>query len=522
MAALLAAVTLGAAASSAQADAPGLRVDGNRLVRITDGSAFQVRGVNWPSFEYACAYDYAYSTTWDAPAIAAIASWKVNTVRVPLNEDCWLGRDGASSKEGRTPAGYRAAVQAFVSALHDHGLVAILDLHWAAPDGTLATGQRAMPNARSVDFWSSVAGTFKGDRAVLFDVYNEPYSRYDGDALTFDLTWTCWRDGGCAAPLQNDQTAPYDGKTYAAVGMQALVDAVRGAGAPQPILLAGRDYANDLGGWLAHRPADGGPGTADDQLAASLHTYPGQACSTVACWDATVAPVAAQVPVVTTEINQTDCKADHVQRLLEWADARGVGYAVWAWWVRDDDPSCGSYAIVADAGGTPRGAVGSLYRSHLLARAQAGGGAGAGGSGAGAGGGGTGGAGTTGGGDGVTTDASGETGGGPAGTSPAGPQDTTTTTRRTAALRLSATRLRDGVARGGGVLHPAATGTVVVRVRHRAGRAGRVRLKVARVRVRAGRFRFAVRLPARARLVSVSVTYADSAAVLPARAVRRS
>ena len=32
---------------------------------------------------------------WDGPvddaSVKAIADWKVNTVRVPLNEECWLG-----------------------------------------------------------------------------------------------------------------------------------------------------------------------------------------------------------------------------------------------------------------------------------------------------------------------------------------------------------------------------------------------------------------------------------------------
>ena len=72
----------------------------------------------------------------------------------------------------------------------------------------------------------------------MFDLFNEPYSRYDGDTLVFDLTWDCWLDGGCAAPAVNDGQ-PLDGNTYTALGMQALVDAVREAGAPQPIMLAG-------------------------------------------------------------------------------------------------------------------------------------------------------------------------------------------------------------------------------------------------------------------------------------------
>ena len=68
-----------------------LSVQGNHLV---DGRGHVVRltGVNRSGAEYACAGGWGI---WDGPtdtraAIAAIASWHVNAVRVPLNKDCFL------------------------------------------------------------------------------------------------------------------------------------------------------------------------------------------------------------------------------------------------------------------------------------------------------------------------------------------------------------------------------------------------------------------------------------------------
>src|SRR5881398_2586932 len=91
-----------AVAAPAMAAAPELQVDGNRLTDAATGATFVPRGVNWPSFEYACYYGYGYSNERSATSVgpdeqgaADIASWRVNTVRIGLNQDCWLGDDGA-------------------------------------------------------------------------------------------------------------------------------------------------------------------------------------------------------------------------------------------------------------------------------------------------------------------------------------------------------------------------------------------------------------------------------------------
>ena len=367
---LLALLAILALPGAAHAAAPHPQVVGNRLVDATTGQTYMPRGVNWSSFEYACFYGYAYSDSSesgsvnpDAAGARVIASWGVNTVRVPLNQDCWLGED-ASPSFG-TVAGYRQAVQAWVTTLHDAGLAVILDLHWSGPAGIKADGQRAMADDRSDDFWTSVATTFRADPMVMFDVFNEPYTRYDANgSLVFDLTWACWRNGGCSAPGTNDGQ-PVDGTTFTTIGMQQLVAAIRGTGATQPILLAGRDYANDLGEWMANRPAD-------NQLVASFHNYNGQTCHTTACWDQTIAPVAAQVPVITGEFGETDCGDNMLNAYMDWADRHGVGYLAWGWWVLRDQPQCGTLALLADQQGTPRAPNGTALKAHLAALARAG------------------------------------------------------------------------------------------------------------------------------------------------------
>lgn len=337
-------------------------VDGNRIMDAGTAKVFVPHGVNFPGFEYACQQGWAYGEDGTEPdeipaTAAALAAWKINTVRLPLNQDCWLGEDGLPAGALTMP-GYRNAVEGFVTALNEAGIVAILDLHWSAPAGAAADGLRPMPDDRSAAFWNSVASRFKERKSVIFDLFNEPHSRWGGSGWTFSLSWNCWASGGCQAPAEPD-TAPVSGLGwYQAAGLSGLVAAVRGAGASQPILLSGIDYANDLRGWLNHAPKD-------DQLIAAFHNYPVQRCDSVSCWDREIAPVAEEVPVLAAEFGQNDCGTpNHMNRFMEWADGKRIGYLAWAWWYLPT-LGCTNYALIADLDGTPLPPVGTALHDHL-------------------------------------------------------------------------------------------------------------------------------------------------------------
>jgi endoglucanase len=361
-----------ALAAGNPAVALSIAIDGNHFVD-GNGQTIRLLGVDRPGTEYACEEGWGDSDgddTADAAAAdaAAIASWHANAVRVPLNEDCWLGINGQPSYG--TVASYRQVVQQYVTDLDADGIYAILDLHWSAPGSIVADGQRPMPDDHSAAFWSSVADTFKANPAVLFDAFNEPYSPaadYPVDAASYPLSWSCWQDGGCTLPVTVDGTDPgANPQTYTAVGMQPLVDAIRATGASQPILLGGVAYANDLSGWIAHEPTD-----PDHQLAASFHNYEGEACSTLSCWNGVIAPVAAQVPVVTGEFDENDdCPTygddGFDQAYMDWADETGVSYLAWGWFV----PSPCDYQLV-DAADTPVAPNGTAVYNHLTALAAA-------------------------------------------------------------------------------------------------------------------------------------------------------
>ena len=324
------------------------------------------------SFEYACAQDWGIvEGPIDQAAVSAITSWGSNIVRVPLNEHCWLGVDDGAATPQFVGEPYRQAVQTLVDLLIANGAYVILDLHWSAPAGQPAAGQQPMPNTSySAAFWQSVANTFKGRDQVVFDVFNEPVPNNNASDDTEEAarrSWECWRDGGTASCDATLSLGPPESAMAAsqAVGMQTLVDAVRGTGATNVILVGGIQWANTLWSsaahnWLTYKPAD-----PLGNLAASVHVYPFARCTTVACYDNDIAPVAAQVPAIAGEFGIGGCDAAAAQwlnELMSWFDRHQVGYLAFVWNAPD---SCTNGNLIADWGGTPS-QYGQIYRDHLV------------------------------------------------------------------------------------------------------------------------------------------------------------
>ena len=359
---IVSAVMTSGVGAQAAVSAPTPVVQGNRLVDTQTNATFVPHGVNIPGLEYSCVQGWRALPK--AGEFAALASWKVNTVRLPLNESCWLGLDGAPV--GSTVAQYKADVKSYVDGAVAAGLAVLLDLHWNAPAGYTASGQRAMPDERSAAFWTSVATTYAGNKSVMFELFNEPYSRSG-----FTLTWDCWKNGGCLAPVENDATGTLSGAKYTVTGMQTLVNAVRATGATQPILLGGLNYSNDLTGWIANKPTD-----SANQLVAAWHNYPGQGCSTT-CWNSTITTVAASIPIVTTEFGNTaettsttaGDSHNYIVPFMTWADAHGIGYLPWAWWDVGAAEANGNgsdiYALYSGSGFTPKAPSGTKFHDYL-------------------------------------------------------------------------------------------------------------------------------------------------------------
>jgi endoglucanase len=348
----------------AATSAAALMVQGNHLIDTNTGLPIQLRGVDRSGTEYACVQGFGiFDGPSDAASIQAMTTWHINAVRVPLNEDCWLGINRVRPAYSRS--NYQQAIANYVNLLNTYGLVAILDLHWSAPGRQQATGQQPMPDEdHSVTFWSQVAAAYKGNPSVAFDLFNEPYPAADQDSTA---AWQCWLNGGTCS-----------GVPFQAAGMRQLVGTVRNTGANNVILLGGVQYANALDQWLAYKPAD-----PANNLAASWHVYDFNPCITTTCWNNTVAPVAQTVPVVVGEFGEKNQGPQFIWGgatnptvgLLPWIDQQSgsISYVGWTWdaWNSWDSLIAGTgsnaYYNPVPNGGTFNGVVayGLTYYNYL-------------------------------------------------------------------------------------------------------------------------------------------------------------
>jgi hypothetical protein len=372
LAATCTAVPYQRASAAAPVSIANLHVVGNQIVN-GDGVVVRLLGVNRSGAEYMCIGEssqsppYAGYDFFDGPSdqasVAAMASWHTNAVRLPLNEDCWLAVNLPGSNPYQGTA-YRNAIVSYVNLLISNGLVPILDLEISAPGTHVATDLAAMPDRdHSIAFWSSVASTFKDNHSVIFDVFNEPFPDRNNDTTN---AWKCWRDGSQSGvslnicPSYSSSIINSGYGTYQAAGMQELVNAVRGTGATNIILLGGVTFSGSLSQWLAYKPSD-----PTGNLGASWHVYNDNACGTsTSCWESALGGTYGAVPVVGLEIGEYDCAHSFIDQLMPFLDARGIGYLGWTWDAGGGWTCAGGPTLITNYSGNPT-PFGIGLRDHL-------------------------------------------------------------------------------------------------------------------------------------------------------------
>jgi endoglucanase len=293
------------------------------------GEAHVFRGLARPSLEWSPTGEHL-----SARDFKLMASWGANVVRLPLNQAFWL------EDSPQFAPGYADLVDEVVEWAKAAGMDVILDLHWseagkAGGCDPSPTCQQQMADERSITFWSELAGRYRGDGRVLFELYNEPH----------DVTWEVWKSGG--------ETSG----GFRAAGMQQLYDAVRAAGADNLVIIGGLDWAFDLSGVPAHR-IDG------YNIVYATHPY-NTPHRQPASWDESWGFLTATDAVMVTEFGNLDdpsCSTDFTEAVIAYADAHGASWAAWAWF----PGGCTFPGLIEDWRGTPS-AVGSLVRAALLA-----------------------------------------------------------------------------------------------------------------------------------------------------------
>lgn len=321
---------------------------------MREGEPFSFHGVNRHSLEWGrhnwggCGGD-GHFTGADFDKIAA---WGVTAVRFPLSQANWLGRRC-------DPEAYAKLVDDAVVQANARGMYAILDLHWSDAEGRAPcdqgckSGQQPMPDRDSISFWDQVSARYADNPGVMFNLYNEPH----------DVSWSCWRDGGCT--LFSSTPDPETGRPvrYQAVGMQQLYDVVRSNASSNIIIIGGTDWAYDLSG-IANGYAIKG-----DNILYDTHIYV-QWHNRRSDWDRHFGYLTATHPVCALEFGSIDCSAHITKKLIDYFDAplgvpaNRMSWTIWSWNVPGE---CSQPTVIADWDGTPLPEQGSLIHETLLA-----------------------------------------------------------------------------------------------------------------------------------------------------------
>ncbi len=154
---------------------------------------------------------------------AAHDFWHSNTVRLQISSKALFAQSPYDSS-------YLAKIDQDVQWATQLGMNIIISLQY---EGHGNSGQK-MPTQDSINFWNVVAPHYANNQRVFFDIFNEPNIKDILGHTDNDAAWSFWQDGGTSI----------DGKAY--VGMQRLVDTIRGDGAQNLILAEGLATGEDI------------------------------------------------------------------------------------------------------------------------------------------------------------------------------------------------------------------------------------------------------------------------------------
>jgi len=305
---------------------PPLRVVGTNIVNHL-GETVLLRGVNAASLEWASDGQGHILQSVET----AIHEWHVNVVRLPLSQDRWFGKGQEQNDHG---AAYRALIHEIVNTCATNECYIILDLHWSDyNEWGMNIGQHSMPDLNSLAFWKDFAPVYANHPAVLYDLYNEPY----------DVSWDVWLNGGKIVDKPNGHHATQQHpRTYEAVGMQQLLDAVRATGAKNVVVAGGLDWAYDFSGILDGRQLSDPHGNG---VIYANHCYDNKNES-VDDWIARMEIASAKLPVIVSEFggdsgpSKVIAEEDWLLRVMQ-----ALADHHWSWTAWDMHPGAGPKLI---------------------------------------------------------------------------------------------------------------------------------------------------------------------------------
>lgn len=290
---------------AAPASGAGLRAAGNRFLR--DGAPFVPVGVTMIGALSPTNTGVAgiAARHLDDRAMGDAISWGANTIRFQVSQP------GLDPQDRFDTAVYLDGVERAVTLARAQGLEVILSVQ----DQNLGGGSgHPQPSTATIRAWGTLTARFNGDPDVMYEMFNEPLNEPS------PAGWAVWRDGGPPEGNQGD----------AAVGHQAVLDAIRRSGSTNVVLAEGAHVGQRLDGVpLLHDPLG--------QLAYAVHPHLNSVLRDPANWAPVFGDFARLFPVVATEwtVNSrsTFCMPEWgpgAAPLVEFLRQRDIGLFVWA------------------------------------------------------------------------------------------------------------------------------------------------------------------------------------------------
>lgn len=288
-------------------DLPRLATRGNRIILAATGTPVLLRGVNRSGLEYSEPDEDGFLSAADlsrAEIRHLVEAWNCDILRIPFNQDWAIrGRRGQSGEQ------YLLALDRVIEWAARYGAYTVLDLQWLQADipyGGDRNFVAPLPDLDSIRLWETLADRYRDEPAVLYDIFNEPHDKLDGDPHPL------LRPDGTAYP-----------ETWRAVTMaewlpwaERLIAAIRGRHPDPVIWVPGIEWAYDLRGVELDAP----------NLVYSTHVYPNKGWN----WDEAFGQLARRAPVFAGEWGGTEADEGWGFELADYFDRLQMGWTAWS------------------------------------------------------------------------------------------------------------------------------------------------------------------------------------------------
>lgn len=297
---------------------PPLITSGNRVLQSDTGQPALLRGVNRSGLEYAepstAGFLEAAGLTSDEIR-EIVVGWRSNIIRLPFNQDWALhGRSGHSAEE------YLSSLDQVIAWAAALGAYTILDLQWLDAEtvyghtldaaGNLRENHVApLPDGDTIQLWRMLAGRYRGEPAVLFDLFNEPHDPLEDDALPIHIL----DPNGAVIEFDTRSVGPDEWVPWAA----RLVSEIRAIRPEGLILVGGTSWAFELTGIDIDAP----------NLLYSTHIYANRPSKT---WRKAMGR-ASELPVFVGEWGGVTQEIDFGRKLANVLRELGLGWTAWSW-----------------------------------------------------------------------------------------------------------------------------------------------------------------------------------------------